>query len=153
MKKLTLITIILAVLLPLAIWAQCANCPKTDGKSAKVEKTDLKPLAGYNKAIALDANHYFTYSFAKKPKLGTAILKVLVYDKARKISNAYTVFANADMPSMKGMHNTGDLKLVANKKGELLVPVSFVMPGVWQVDLTFNKDGKQAFSGYFQLKI
>jgi hypothetical protein len=153
MKKLTIITIILAVTLPIAIWAQCASCPQNEGKDVKAGKAELKTLVGYNKVNWIDATHYFTYNFDKKPKLGTSVLKVKVYDKTKKINNSYEVFAVADMPSMKGMHNSGDIKFKANKKGELLVPLNFVMPGVWQVDLKFVKDGKQTFGGSFELKI
>jgi hypothetical protein len=153
MKKITLVTIILAVMLPLAIWAQCANCPTQEGKSGSTVKMEKKVLAGYNKANWLDANHYFTYSFVKKPKLGISILKVNVYDKKKKLVNEYEVFAAADMPSMRGMHESGDIKMKPNKKGELLAPLNFVMPGVWEVNLKFMKGGKQLHYGSFELKI
>jgi hypothetical protein len=120
---------------------------------ASVTNSPAVQLAGYNKPNMIDAGYYFTYSFAKKPKMGMATLIVKVYGKDKKINKAFEVFATSDMPSMKGAHATGDVKLKPNKKGELLVPINFVMPGVWQVDLKFVRAGKQVFSGYFTLKI
>lgn len=153
MKKLTLISIVLAMMLPIAIWAQCGSCDKHDSKGKAEVKSNMKSLAGYNKVNWIDENHYFTYSFDKKPKMGVAILKVKVYDKAKKPNQSFEVFADADMPSMKGAHSTGDVKLKANKKGELLVPINFVMPGEWLVELKFNKGGNQVFCGCFNVKI
>jgi hypothetical protein len=153
MKKLMLITLLVAIMLPIAIWAQCADCPKTDGKAIKAEKSQAVTLPGYNKKINLPDGKYFTYAFTKKPKLGTAILQVNVYDKKAKLSDDFEVYMIADMPSMKGMHSSGDVKMKANKKGALLAPVNFVMPGVWEVQLKFVKDGKSVYNGAFQLKI
>lgn len=161
MKRLSIIALVIALLLPLAIWAQCGICNK-EGKdagcgmtmqNASVTTNPATRLDGFNKPIKLDANHYFTYNFSKKPKLGTAILEVKVFNKDKKISKDFEVFAASDMPSMKGAHATGDVKLKANKKGILLVPINFVMPGVWQVDLKFMKDGKKVFDGFFNQKI
>lgn len=157
MKKLSLILLIISIMLPIAIWSQCGSCAAqsscASGSMGNDGSANAKALAGYNKINWISASHYFTYSFDKKPKIGTAILKVKVYNKNKKINNVYEVFSVADMPSMKGAHASGDVKLKANKKGELLVPINFVMPGVWQVDLKFMKDGKQAYLGAFQVKI
>jgi hypothetical protein len=157
MKKLALTLLIVSILLPFAIWAQCSSCASkstcASGEIGNSGTPAAKMLAGYNKVNWINENYSFTYAFDKKPKLGNAILKVKVLNKAKKITGDYEVFATADMPSMKGMHASGDIKMKANKKGELLVPLNFVMPGVWQVDLKFVKGGKQAFAGSFQLKI
>ncbi len=164
MKKITLITIILAVMLPIAIWAQCADCPTSKSKSddnpkmsssssSSNSKMAATPLPGYNKAVQLPDSKYFKYSFAQKPKLGVSILKVNVYDKKNRLSDDFDVYINADMPSMRGAHAMDDLKMKANKKGELLAPVNFVMPGVWEVTLKFYKDGKHTNTFTFEHKI
>lgn len=158
MKKLRSILLIIVTVLPIAIWAQCGGCPvskdcETTTNGSVGSKPETRKLAGYNKVNWINENYYFTYDFAKKPKMGTTILRVKVYNKTKKISNVFDVYADADMPSMRGAHATGDIKLKPNKKGELLVPVNFVMPGVWQVDLKFKKDSKSIFEGSFQLKI
>jgi len=157
MKKLTLALLIIAIMLPFAVWAQCGSSATqsscASGSMGNDGKAVVKLLAGYNKANWVNNSYYFTYNFDKKPKLGNSILKVKLYNKAKKLNNDFEVFAVADMPSMKGMHASGDLKLKPNKKGELLVPLNFVMPGVWQVELKFMKDGKPVYNGCFDLKI
>jgi hypothetical protein len=135
------------------LWAQCGSCNSHDSKGKTEVKSEMKTLAGYNKVNWIDENHYFTYSFDKKPKIGVSILKVKVYDKSKKLVNIFDVFANADMPSMKGAHSSGDVKLKANKKGELLIPINFVMPGEWLVEMKFKKGGAQVFCGCFGVKI
>ena len=153
MKKLVLLTVILAVLLPMALYAQCGGCNDHNAKKGAAVKAERKILTGYNKANWIDSNYYFTYSFVKKPKLGTSILKVNVFDKDKNVYKGFDVFAAADMPSMRGAHDSGHQQLKPNKKGELLVPVNFVMPGVWEVELKFMKDDKQIYCGCFELKI
>lgn len=164
MKKITLISIILAVMLPIAIWAQCADCPTSKSKSddntkmssgslSKNSKMAAMPLPGYNKEVQLADRKYFKYSFTKKPKIGTTILRVNVYDKKKRLSDDFDVYISADMPSMRGAHTSGDVKMKANKKGELLAPVNFVMPGVWEITLHFYKDGKHTNTFTFEQKI
>jgi len=153
MNKTALLVIMVMMLLPLAVWAQCGSCSSHETKSSVKESTTSVTLPGYNKSVNLPDGMYFKYSFNKKPKIGTSILKVSVYDKKGRLSDDYAVYADADMPSMKGAHSTGEVKMKANKKGELLLPINFVMAGVWQVDLKFHKDGKQVFCGCFEVKI
>ena len=157
MKKLTLSLLVIALVIPFAIWSQCGSCAAKSscetGSMGNDGTMASKTLAGYNKVNWINESYSFTYSFDKKPKLGNAILKVKLFNKAKKLNNDYEVFAVADMPSMRGMHASGDVKLRANKKGELLVPINFVMPGEWQVDLKFVKAGKQVYAGNFKLKI
>ena len=153
MKKIIMAIVIIAVLLPVAAWAQCGNCASHDKKSVTMDKSDKTTLPGYNKKIDLPDGKYFTYNFTKKPKLGASILKVSIFDKKGRLSDDYDVFITADMPSMRGAHASGDTRMKANKKGDLLAPVNFVMPGIWEVEMKFMKDGKQPFCGCFELKI
>ena len=161
MTKLNVIAMIVIVLIPFAMWAQCGICNakdtsdgcKLDEDNASTANAQAVQLPGYNHAKWISQTHYFTYKFAKQPKLGMATLIVKLYNKDKKISRDYEVYATIDMPSMKGAHSSGDVKLKANKKGELLVPINFVMPGVWQIDLKFVEAGKEVYHGYFTLKI
>lgn len=157
MKKLTFALLLVAIMLPFAVWSQCGSCAAqsscASGSVGNDGAVKAKALAGFDKVNWISDTHYFTYNFDKKPKLGTTILKVKVFNKAKKLNNLYEVYAVSDMPSMKGAHASGDMKLKPNKKGELLVPVNFVMPGIWQIDLKFMKDGKQAYLGSFQVRI
>lgn len=164
MKKITLLTLLLAVALPLVVWAQCADCPTSKSKSGDNSKMSAsssgnnskivaKALPGYNKAVQLPDSKYFKYSFTKKPKIGTSILNVSVFDKKNRLSDDFDVYITADMPSMRGAHASDDVKMKANKKGELLAPVNFVMPGVWEITLKFYKDGKHTNTFTFEHKI
>lgn len=166
MKKSILILSIALLIIPIAVWAQCGDCPNQGEHSSKSNnktednsrmsgnaKVSNLTLSGYNKSVALADGKYFKYSFDKKPKMGVSILKVSVFDKKNRLSDDFDVYVVADMPSMKGAHSSGDVKMKPNKKGELLLPINFVMPGVWEVELKFFKAGKQLHYGSFQLKI
>lgn len=164
MRKITMIIIILAVILPIAVWAQCADCTNHASKfgdktkmssssSGNSSQVAAMPLPGYNKAVQLADSKYFKYNFDKKPKIGTSILNVSVYDKKNRLSDDFEVYITADMPSMRGAHATGDVKMEANKKGELLAPVNFVMRGVWEITLKFYKEGRHTNTFTFEHKI
>jgi hypothetical protein len=108
---------------------------------------DYTPLPGEGKQIWIGKDHYFVYAFSQKPSLGTVILKVEVYDKDGKRDTSLGITGDSGMPSMAGHHDTGDVPLKQNKKGDYLLPVNVVMPGDWEVRLTFRKDDKPIFQG------
>jgi len=91
--------------------------------------------------------YYFIYDFDKKPQMGTIIMKVQVFSKDDKQDTSLEITGGADMPSMRGAHSTGDKPFQLNKKGDYLLPVNVVMPGDWEVVLTFFKDKKPIFTG------
>jgi len=91
--------------------------------------------------------YYFIYDFDKKPQMGTIIMKVQVFSKDGKQDTSLEISGAADMPSMRGAHSTGDKPFQLNKKGDYLLPVNVVMPGDWEVVLTFFKDKKPVFTG------
>ncbi len=51
------------------------------------------------------------------------------------------------MPSMAGAHDSGEVAFKLNKKGDYLLPVNVVMPGGWEVRLTFSRNGVVIFRG------
>lgn len=104
-------------------------------------------LARPGEKIPLDREHYFTYGFTAPPKLGTAVLKVAVFEREGKLETEYTVTGDADMPSMRGHHSTGPRAFARSDKGFYLLPVSLVMPGTWEIRLTFAKEGRTVFTG------
>ena len=53
------------------------------------------------------------------------------------------------MPSMRGMHSSGDQNFALSAKGVYLLPVQLVMPGDWEVALTILKEGKALFRGSY----
>lgn len=112
---------------------------------AGVEST-LPPLKAGEK-IKIDADHYFIYSFDKKPQMGTVIMKVQVFDNAGKQDSSYDLTGDSGMPSMRGAHDSGEKPFKLNKKGDYLLPVDVVMPGDWEVRVQFYKDKKPVFLG------
>jgi hypothetical protein len=105
------------------------------------------------KQYKIDDNYSFIYQFAKKPKMGTAVLKISVANKEGKKVKDFDILGNYDMPSMRGHHASGPDKIKTNKKNEYLMPVDFVMPGGWEIILTFQKDGKDIYTGKILVNI
>jgi hypothetical protein len=109
------------------------------------EKVNVLP--GEGKKIAIIGDHYFVYEFTKRPALGTAILRVRVFDGKGRQQVPYAIFGEYGMPSMPGHHDSGKVAFKLNKKGDYLLPVNIVMPGDWQVVITVEKDGKVLVRG------
>ncbi len=91
--------------------------------------------------------NYFTWEFDKPPKMGTAILIVKLYDKDGKQVTDLAITGRSDMPSMRGAHDSGEAAFKTNKAGTYLLPVDIVMPGDWEVLLTFSRNGIVIFRG------
>lgn len=106
-----------------------------------------KPLPGPGKKCWINEDLYFTYKFSERPKMGTVILVIQVFDKNGNKLTPVTIKGRSDMPSMRGAHDSGDQEFKLNKKGDYLLPVNIVMPGDWEVRLTFFKDEKPLFYG------
>ncbi len=128
-------------------------CPPVVGKAAAsgIEQYPLMP--GPGKKVSIGNDYYFIYSFDKKPKLGTVIMKVEIFTKEGKKDTSFEAKADAGMPSMKGAHDTGDQPFKLSKKGDYLLPINIVMPGDWEIRLILLKGGKVIFKGRYQLDI
>jgi hypothetical protein len=84
--------------------------------------------------------------------MGPAVLKVQLLAKDGKKAQDWEVIGRTGMPSMSGAHDAeADFQL--NKKGDYLLPVNFVMPGEWEVKMTFKRDGKIQYLGSFRLNV
>jgi hypothetical protein len=105
------------------------------------------------KKVPIGSDHYIIYGFDKKPKLGTIIIKVEIFDRNDKKDASFAVLADSGMPSMKGAHETGEQQLQLSKKGAYLLPVNIVMPGDWEIRITIKKDGKVLFRGSHQFDV
>ncbi|HCC49342.1 MAG TPA: hypothetical protein DEQ38_14700 [Elusimicrobia bacterium] len=143
MKKI----IALAVVLSLFPFAASAALKKSvrSGKHVKAAAV-LQDLAPAGRKNPLPDGGWFTWQFAKKPKLGTAIVKVQVFDKAGNRAKPYDIIGESGMPSMP-YHDSGPVKFQLNKKGDYLLPVDLVMPGEWQVVIRVRKDKKEIYAG------
>jgi hypothetical protein len=103
--------------------------------------------------IPLGAEHYVVFSFSKKPAMETIIVKVEIFTNDDRRDTSFVVKGDADMPSMKGAHARGDQDFKRSKKGDYLLPITFVMPGDWEVYFTFLKDGAVLFRGRYAFDI
>jgi hypothetical protein len=97
--------------------------------------------------------YYFVYNFDKKPQMGTVIMKIQVFTKDGKQDTSLEITGDADMPSMKGAHSSGNQVFKMNKKGDYLLPVNVVMPGEWEVVLNFLKEKKPIFTGSVRFNV
>jgi hypothetical protein len=98
-------------------------------------------------------DYYFIYEFDKKPQMGTIIMKIQVFTKGGKQDSSMEITGSADMPSMKGAHSSGEQPFKLNKKGDYLLPVNVVMPGDWEVILSFSKDKKPIYTGSVRFNV
>jgi len=122
--------------------------------SPGAEKAAAFPtMLGLGKKVPLIDDYYFVYNFDKRPKLGTLIIKVEIFTKEGKKDASFELKADAGMPSMKGAHETGDQPFTLSRKGDYLLPINIVMPGDWEIRLTFSKDGKVIFRGSHQFNV
>jgi len=103
-------------------------------------------LAGEGKKIALPSGGYFTWQFAQKPKMGTAILKIRAYSKTGEKDASCKISAEYGMPEMRA-HDSGAVNFRLSKKGDYLLPVEIAMPGKWRVTIHIRQSGKEIFSG------
>lgn len=123
-----------------------------DALSQENSLSEFAELPAAGKRIKIDESITFVYEFTEKPRLGTAILKIQVFDKEEK-TNIFKIIGRTDMPSMAGAHESGDQEFKLNKKDDYLLPITIVMPGEWEVKLTFLKDGELFFRGSFRFDV
>jgi hypothetical protein len=105
----------------------------------------LLPAEG--RRCELPGGRHFTWRFASRPRLGTVVLKVQVFGADGKRVKDLKVAGRSGMPSMRGAHDTGDTPFKLNKKGDYLLPVDVVMPGGWEVVLSFFEGRKRIYHG------
>lgn len=121
--------------------------PPSGQAGAVKEEIVYKPLPGPGKKCWINEELYFSYRFSERPKMGTVILIIQVFNKNGDKLAPFLIKGRSDMPSMRGAHDSGDQEFKLNKKNDYLLPVNIVMPGGWEVRLTFLKDGKPVFYG------
>ncbi len=142
MKK-ALFIIIASILLVPIVAQHCGSCPSMSMAEAKNSTTGSNaPVLAPKKSLQIYDNHTVSYKWDKSPKIGTHILYVTIKDKKNRISDDFTVTANAYMPSMRGAHDTGHKAMKLNKQKQYAIPVYFMMLGDWEIELQFSKDGK-----------
>ena len=151
------LVIISLLCLPFVAESQQSNKSKHSvdvAAASGAASTQVYPsMPGPGKKVPVGNEYYLIYGFDKKPKLGTVIMKVEIFTKEGKKDTSVEVKADADMPSMKGAHGTGDQPFKLSKKGDYLLPINIVMPGDWEIRLTVSKEGKVIFRGSYQFDV
>ena len=117
------------------------------------QKPVFAPMPGPGKKVPIGNGYTLVYGFDKKPKLGTVIMKVEIFDAAGKKDTSLQVKGDSGMPSMSGAHESGDRAFTLSKKGDYLLPVNIVMPGDWEIRLIVIKDGKPIFTGRYNFDV
>lgn len=93
------------------------------------------------------------WEFDKKPRLGTVILKVQVFDRAKKQVQDVSVSGELYMPSMRHAHASPVKAFVLNKKGDYLAPFDVVMRGEWELMLDIRRGGSVLFQGVIPFEV
>jgi len=143
-------------LMALSLAAPALSGPKALDEALslqQVQTPEFSELPGPGKKCRIDDEFHFTYEFTEKPSMGTAILRVRVFDQDGNQSTAFTVLSRYDMPSMAGAHDSGEQEFRLNKKGDYLLPVNIAMPGEWEVKLTFKRGDSVVFRGTFRFDV
>jgi hypothetical protein len=135
-----------------AVVALClgvATPPSLYAASPTAAQASFRALPKPGAKIPLDADSYLVYRFDKPPKLGMAIMRVEIFHRDGKHDTSFAVKGDVDMPSMRGVHSTGDHPFAISAKGVYLLPVSLVMPGDWEFRFTIAKNGKTVLRGAY----
>ncbi len=120
---------------------------------ATAAPTSLAVFPKPGEKIPLGAGHYFVYGFDQPPKIGTRIMRVEIFTRDGARDTSFAVKGDADMPSMRGAHSTGEKEFALSAKGVYLLPVQLVMPGDWEVRIVFVKSGKTVLRGVYLFDI
>ncbi len=131
----------------LAAAQPAGSCCNSPGLVPAGQEPVFQDLPKSGKKCWIGEVNYFTWEFDKTPKMGTSILIVKLYDKDGRRVSDLAVTGRSDMPSMRGAHDSGEVAFKTNKAGDYLLPVSVVMPGDWEVRLTFSRNGIVIFRG------
>lgn len=127
--------------------SSCCNSPGLTPSGPQGQPPVFQDLPKSGKKCWIGEVSYFTWEFDKTPKMGTSILIVKLYDKDGKRISDLAIAGRSDMPSMRGAHDSGEVPFKTNRAGDYLLPVNVVMPGDWEVLLTFSRNGIVIFRG------
>jgi hypothetical protein len=131
----------------LAAAQPAGSCCSSPGLAPAGQQPVFQDLPKSGKKCWIGEVDYFTWEFDRTPKMGTSILIIKLYDKDGRRVSDLTVTGRSDMPSMRGAHDSGEVAFKTNRAGDYLLPVNVVMPGGWEVLLTFTRNGIVIFRG------
>jgi len=147
-----LVALALVAGLGFAVASMAFSAPPSAGSvglqaAAAKQEIVYKPIPKSGKKYDIDAETTLIWEFNEKPKMGTAFLKIQVFNKKGDKITPFIILGRSDMPSMRGAHDSGSVEFKLNRKDDYLMPVNIVMPGDWEVQVTIQKDGKPVFYG------
>lgn len=147
----------LIVIIAIASWAISSSalheCTVFSTSEVRAADKSTGPVLKAGQKHWIGEEYYFVYNFDKRPQMGTIIMKIQVFTKDGKQDTSFEITGDADMPSMKGAHSSGNQLFKMNKKGDYLLPVNVVMPGEWEVVLNFLKDKKPIYTGSVRFNV
>lgn len=150
-QKILAAAVVLATTLAPFVAAQpatsCCNSPGLTPSGPQGQEPVFQDLPKSGKKCWIGEVNYFTWEFNKTPKMGTAILIIKLYDREGNKVSDLAITGKSDMPSMRGAHDSGEVAFKTNRAGDYLLPVNVVMPGGWEVLLTFSRNGIVIFRG------
>lgn len=114
------------------------------------EAAELAPAGRKNR---INDDRWFTWEFDRTPRMGTVVVKVKLFDAAGRRVTDLEITGRSDMSSMRGYHDSGEVKFKVSGKGDYLLPVNVVMPGDWEVVLTFRSGDNVLVSGRISFKV
>lgn len=127
--------------------SSCCGSPGLTPSGPQSQEPVFQDLAKSGKKCWIGEVNYFIWEFDKTPKMGTSILIIKLFDKDGTRVTDLQITGRSDMPSMRGAHDSGEVAFKNNKTGDYLLPVNVVMPGDWEVRLTFSRNGIVIFRG------
>jgi hypothetical protein len=125
----------------------CCNSPGLTPSGPQNQEPVFLELAKSGKKCWIGEVNYFTWEFDKTPKMGMSVLIIKLFDRDGKRVTDLAIGGRSDMPSMRGAHDSGEVAFKNNRAGDYLLPVNVVMPGDWEVRLTFSRNGIVIFRG------
>ncbi len=148
---LILIAIIAVASLSSAFAADSASL--TSQTTVVQDKIVWTAIPGPGRKCPINDDYYFKYEFSKKPQMGMVILKIQVFDKNNDQVVPFKAVGRTDMPSMHGVHDSGDVEFRVNKFNNYLLPVNVVMPGDWEIQVVFLLNDKAVFHGSIRFAV
>jgi len=125
------------------------------GQAVATEPAEIvwTAVPGPGKKCPINDDYYFKYVFSEKPKMGMVILKIQIFDKNNNQVVPYKAMGRSDMPSMRGVHDSGDVEFKLNRKNDYLLPVNVVMPGDWEIRVVFRLNDQPVFHGIIRFEV
>lgn len=145
----------IAVLLLISSFTACSRQPEPPAaapRASQAAKPGVLQLSSPGDDNQLPGGGRFIWKFSEKPKLGTIIIKVQVFDKDGRQGTPYEAVGEFGMPSMP-YHDSGPVKFQLNKKGDYLLPVNIVMAGEWQLLIRLKNKKDEVYAGSYRFNI